>query len=129
MLIGLALGLAIAQPSLDRALTDLKDARESLATEIVEMSNTGVSIISTMYNNTTSVLNLTVGNSGSSVIEMSDLDVLLNGTYIINATSSGGYLYPGQTRIMSLSNVTDPRSVKVIGPWGISDMTSSIRRS
>ncbi|MGA1866082.1 MAG: hypothetical protein ACMUFK_01300 [Thermoplasmatota archaeon] len=99
-----------------------------MATEMVEISNTGIAIVSALYNNTTSVLNLTLCNSGSSVMEISDIDVLLNGTYRTGATPSEGYLYPGQTRTLSMSNVTDPRSLKVIGPWGISDTTTSLGR-
>ncbi|MBN1391053.1 MAG: hypothetical protein JXA22_10480 [Candidatus Thermoplasmatota archaeon] len=126
LLIGLMIGLTVAQPSLDRALTDLKDARESIATEIVELKNTDMELISTFHNDTTSVLNLTIGNSGSSVMELSDLDVLVNGTYA--ASGPVGYLYPGQTLTLSVKNVTDLRSVKVVGPWGISVMTSTIGR-
>lgn len=118
----------IAQPSLDQALEDLKDARESVIEEMTNLRNTGISIGSASYNNTTSVLNLTLENDGSNVITLSEVDVLLNGTLISTGLTSLDYFYPGQEKRLSLNNVTDPRSVKVIGPWGISDTTATIVR-
>jgi archaellum component FlaF (FlaF/FlaG flagellin family) len=111
---------------MDSAMNDLKEARESVTKELTEMSETRLSIVSASYNNTTSVLVVTMGNEGSNVIPLEDLDLLLNGTYVSRGTSTAGYIYPGQTHSVNLSNVTDPRSVKVVGPWGISDSTSRI---
>jgi archaellum component FlaF (FlaF/FlaG flagellin family) len=118
----------LAQPSLDHALEDLKDARESVASEMMEMRNTGVSIVSAFHNNTTSVLNISIMNSGSSVLTASEVDLLLNGTYLSGGLGSSRYIYPGQTATLTVNNVTEPRSVKVVGPFGISDTTSSIKR-
>jgi archaellum component FlaF (FlaF/FlaG flagellin family) len=128
LLIGLLAGLMLAQPSFDRALDDLKGARESVVEEMTNLQNTGISITSVIHNSTTSVLNLTVENDGSIVITMSDVDILLNGTYISTGMTSLDYFYPGQDLTFSLTNITDPRSIKVVGPWGISDTTTMIVR-
>lgn len=111
---------------MDSALDDIKDARESITEEITQMSGTRLSIVSASYNNTTSVLNMTMENDGSYVIPMNDLDLLLNGTYVTGVLGDTGYIYPGQLHSVSLSNVTDPRSIKIVGTWGISDTTSKI---
>ena len=71
-------------------------------------------------------MNLTLENDGSEVITLSEVDLLLNGTYIKGGLGSSGYFYPGQVTTFSLSKITDPRSVKVVGPYGISDTTTSI---
>jgi len=120
------MAIVIAQPALDSALDDLKDARESVTREIMEMRNTDISIVSALHNNTTSVLNLTVENSGSSVLSLADLNILVNGTFMRPGFGNDGFLYPGQEKMVSLLNMTDPLSVKVVGPWGISDTVSSI---
>ncbi len=126
LLMGMITGLLLAQPSMDRAIEDMKDARESVAEELTEISSTRISLVSVNYNNTTSVLNLTMENDGSNVIPLEDFDLLLNGTYVSGGIGNTGYFYPGEIHSVSLSNVTDPRSVKIIGPWGISDSTSNI---
>jgi archaellum component FlaF (FlaF/FlaG flagellin family) len=127
-MIGLATGLMLAQPSIDRAIGDLRDARDSVTGEMVEIQNTGIAIAGASFNNTTSVLNVTVLNTGSNVLSLDSLDILLNGTYIKGIFEEYGFIYPGQERLVSLSNVTDPRSVKVIGPWGISVATMDISK-
>jgi len=94
----------------------------------MEMRNTDISIISALHNNTTSVLNLTVENSGSSVLSLSDMNVIVNGTFVRSGFGTDGFLYPGQEMTISLSNMSGPRSVKGVGPWGISDTITSIGR-
>ena len=128
LLVGLLAGLMIAQPSLDQALEDLKDARESLVEEMTSLKNTKITINSANFNNTTSVLNITLENDGSNEISMEDLDILLNGTFVAGGVDNSGYFYPGQEHMVSLKNITDPRSVKVVGPWGISDTATKIGR-
>ncbi|MGA1848909.1 MAG: hypothetical protein ACMUHB_06180 [Thermoplasmatota archaeon] len=127
-MIGLATGLMLAQPSIDKALTDLRDARDSVTGEMVDIQNTGIAIAQASFNNTTSVLNVTVLNTGSSVLPLDSLDFLLNGSYIREVFEEYGFIYAGQKHLASLSNVTDPRSVKVIGPWGISATTTEISK-
>jgi archaellum component FlaF (FlaF/FlaG flagellin family) len=125
-MIGLATGLMLAQPSIDRALTDLRDARDSATGEMVDIQNTGIAIAGASFNNTTSVLNVTVLNTGSNVVALDSLDILLNGTYIEGIFEEYGFIYPGEEHLETLSNVTDPRSVRIIGPWGISVTTMDI---
>jgi archaellum component FlaF (FlaF/FlaG flagellin family) len=127
-MIGLATGLMLAQPSIDKALTDLRDARDSATGEMVDIQNTGIAIAQASFNNTTSVLNVTVSNTGSTVLPLDSLDILLNGTYIKGIFEEYGFIYPGQEHLTSLSNVTDPRSVKLIGPWGLSVTTTEISK-
>jgi archaellum component FlaF (FlaF/FlaG flagellin family) len=118
----------LAHPSMDRALEDIKDARESVVEEMTSLRNTGFSISSVGHNNTTSVMNLTLENDGSDVISLSEVDILLNGTYVVGGIGTIGYFYPGEVRTFSLTNITDPISVKVVGPWGISETTTTITR-
>lgn len=116
----------LAQPSLDRAMEDIRGANDEVQGSMVDIANTRFEVRSASYNNTTSILNVTLENTGSNTIEMEQVDLLLNGTIIDGSRLPSGFLYPGQIRNLSLSNITDPRSLKVIGPYGISDTTSDI---
>ncbi|MFW3145467.1 MAG: hypothetical protein ACMUIE_01485 [Thermoplasmatota archaeon] len=125
-MIGLMAGLMLAQPSLDRAMEDLREAKEGATSSMVDIANTRFEVKSASYNNTTSVLNITLENTGSETIEMGQVDLLLNGTFIDGSRLPSGFFYPGQIKNLSLSNITDPRSIKMIGPYGISDSTTNI---
>ncbi|MFO8050252.1 MAG: hypothetical protein R6V01_00955 [Thermoplasmatota archaeon] len=116
----------LAQPSLDRAVDDLEEARSTASKELVSLKNTDLFIASAGHNNTTLVLNITVQNSGSTVVRMEHIDLLLNGTLMDTSDHDGEFLYPGCSRVVSFGNMTDPRSVRMVGPWGITDSTTSI---
>lgn len=120
-MIGLLTGIMLAQPSIDRTIDDLKEARSGASDELIEMKNTDVSVSSAMYNNTTSVLNVSVMNTGSTVIGAADIDILVNGTLVDTSADDGLLLYPGKTWKSTVRNITDPASLRIVGPWGISD--------
>ena len=124
--LGLATGLLLAQPSIDSAIEDLRDAREGMFQEMSSMRNTDFEISSASFNNTTSYLNLTVRNTGSNILRINEMDMLVNGTYLLVVDVESTYIYPGQEQPFSLTNITDPRSIKLIGPWGISCTTNTI---
>jgi archaellum component FlaF (FlaF/FlaG flagellin family) len=127
ILIGLVTGLMLAQPSLDNAINDLEEARDENTEMSLALSNSGISIGSVSFNNTTNVLNLTIVNEGAQVILTSDINILLNGT-MATWTSPVTYVYPDSNLDVSLNNVTDPRSLKVIERFGIADQTRTIIR-
>lgn len=120
ILIGLAIGLMAAQPSLDNAIKDLQKAERESQDMSRSMSNSGISIAQASYNNTTSVLNLTIRNDGSAVMETEDIDILINGT-MVSWDPDDIYLYPSRGLHVTLSNITDPRSLMVVERYGISD--------
>ena len=125
ILIGLVVGLMAAQPSLDSAIGDMQDARNEGQEMARILSNSDISIAQASYNNTTSVLHITIMNEGSMVIETMDIDILVNGT-VVAWTPDEIYIYPSRELDVTLSNTTDPRSIMVVDRFGISDHTESI---
>jgi archaellum component FlaF (FlaF/FlaG flagellin family) len=126
ILIGVVIGLILAEPSLEDAMDDLRETREDNSERSLNLANTRVELASANFNNTTKTLNFTVRNTGSSVLEVKHLDLLVNGTW--NAADFGGteYIYPADEVLASIKNVSEPVSVKVVTRFGISDQTSEI---
>lgn len=126
ILMGLVVGLIIAQPSLEEAMEDLREIRKETTDLSLGLANSRISISSATHNNTTSVLNVTIQNEGSDVIDISDLDLLLNGTWKEWDPGNTIYIYPSKEVQATLRNVTDPISIKIIDRYGISDQTEDI---
>ncbi len=119
ILLGFVIGLSIAQPSIQSASDDLKDAREELSEELLEIRNTDLSISSCDLNGSTSVMNLTVSNGGTTVWDVGEVHLLVNGTIVPSRLFPSTYCYPNQELLIRADNVTSPSSVMVVGPWGV----------
>lgn len=118
ILLGFVIGISVALPSIQSAGDDLKGAREELSKELLEIRNTDLSISSCDLNATTSVMNLTLSNSGTTVWDVGEVNVLVNGTIVPSSVPST-YCYPNQELLIRVDNVTSPSSVMVVGPWGV----------
>ncbi len=123
--LGLIVGFLLAQPSIESAVDDLKEAREDIQDEMVSMKNTDIELVSASQNNTTKVLNVTIRNGGSTVFSTSELAILINGTIISPRFDPAGYLYPSQTTRAEIRDCYRPIFIKVVGPWGISKQVSN----
>lgn len=119
ILLGFVIGLSVAQPSIQSASDDLKDAREELSEELLEIRNTDLSISSCDLNGSTSVMNLTLSNGGTTVWDVGEIHVLVNGTIVPSRPAPSTYCYPNQELLIRVDNVTSPSSVMVVGPWGV----------
>ncbi|MGA1821307.1 MAG: hypothetical protein ACMUIG_02125 [Thermoplasmatota archaeon] len=128
-MMGFVIGALLAQPALDESIEDLKDARIETSDQFVELANTDFSIESAEYNSTTDVLNISIKNNGAGVIERDDINTLIDGWIVDSPFGEGLYVYPTQTATQTVNNVTDPGSVAVIGPYGISRITDNIVRT
>lgn len=125
ILIGLMMGLMAAQPSLDNAMEHMKEVKDDSRDLSTTLASTDISISYASFNNTTSVLNVTVRNDGSTIMETNGVDILVNGT-IESWTPDEIYLYPSREMRISILNITDPRSVLVVERYGLSDHTETI---
>jgi len=125
ILIGLMIGLMAAQPSLDNAMDHLKEVKDDSRDLSTTLASTDISISSASFNNTTSVLNVTIRNDGSTIMETNGVDILVNGT-IESWTHDEIYLYPSREMRISILNITDPISVMVVERYGLSDHTETI---
>jgi len=129
LLLGLLVGLAVAQPSMDQAVKDLREAREGAASELSGIKNTDISIGLVSYNSTTTTLSLTIVNEGAEVLDLGEVDIMVNGTWVDGGPAMEGYLYPQGSVDVTLTNIVDPRSIRAVAPWGIADQTEDIIRT
>lgn len=128
-MMGFVIGALLAQPALDASIEDLKDARIETSDQMIEMANTDFSIESVEYNSTTSVLNMTIKNDGAEVLDRENMNTMIDGRMVDASFGSGLYIYPTQTVSATVTNVTDPGSVAVVGPFGISRVTDDVVRT
>ena len=126
IMLGLMSGLVLAGPSIDSAISDLRDARQSSIDELVDVKGTSFEVVSMDLNTTSDVLRISVRNTGSTVIGLADTVVLFNGTMHNYRSSDGDLLYPGTTLELVLKDVPGPGTVRVVGPWGISVQTDKM---
>jgi archaellum component FlaF (FlaF/FlaG flagellin family) len=126
ILVGVVIGLILAEPSLEDAADDLRETRKESSEKTLEIMNTRMEMTSVSLNNTTKVLNITISNTGSTVIEIRHLDVLVNGTWT-NADFGGGeYIYPSGEVRAGINGIYGVSSVKIVSRYGIADQTSEI---
>jgi archaellum component FlaF (FlaF/FlaG flagellin family) len=126
ILVGVVIGLILAEPSLEDAADDLRETRKESSEKSLEIMNTRMEMTSVSLNNTTKVLNITISNTGSTVIEIRHLDVLVNGTWT-NADFGGGeYIYPSGEVRAGIEGIYEVSTVKIVSRYGIADQTSEI---
>lgn len=119
VLMGAVIGLAISQPHIDRAIGDLRSAREDLMDSAISIGNTDFSIEEASYNNTTGDLMIGVFNSGSEPLERTGFQFLLDGVLWAPDSKGDPLIYPGVTALYTFDNVTKPLSVRIVGPFGL----------
>ena len=127
ILIGIVIGLILAEPSLEEAMDDLKETRKESSEKSLDLVNTRIKMTSVIFNNTTGQLKITLENIGSTVLEIRHLDLLLNGTWTAPDFGNENYIFPSGQVVATLSSVIDPLSVKVVTRYGISDQTTDIQ--
>jgi len=119
LVFGMVVALALAQPSLDSAKNELEDAREEASKELVSIRSTEFSITSCTHNNTTGRLNVTIRNSGATVIPVDELSFVVDGYLRSLSSDCGKNLYPLGSCLFYVKNVTTPSRLRVVGPYGI----------
>ncbi|OYT47584.1 hypothetical protein B6U83_04780 [Thermoplasmatales archaeon ex4484_36] len=79
IMVGLVTGLLLIQHDVDVALDDLKETTEEWKRSQTMLKNTDFEISSAFYNNTTSALRVNIKNSGSEVIPIAEVVLLVDG--------------------------------------------------
>jgi flagellar protein FlaF len=111
--------------AVNTANDDLRDAKLGEDARLRERLDTSIAIINGSANGTAVFLNLT--NSGSSVIHVMTLDVLVNGTLYtqnittreVNGIAATNLWAPGQTlRLVIAAPASTPATVKLVADSG-----------
>jgi archaellum component FlaF (FlaF/FlaG flagellin family) len=119
VLLGIIVGILVAQPNIDRAMEDLKDARTEYSESMLGIRNTQFSIGGAIYNTTNKELKMDLINTGTAVIEGSVIDIILDGT-MASSTGMSARIYPGDKVTLTIKSAVKPASVIAVGPYGIS---------
>jgi archaellum component FlaF (FlaF/FlaG flagellin family) len=126
ILVGVVIGLILAEPSLEDAMDDLRETRKESTEKSLDLANTRISMTSVVFNNTTKVLNITLSNIGSTVIEIRHLDILINGNWTTPDFGGEDYIYPSGQVTARMEDIEETLSVKVVTRYGVADQTSDI---
>ena len=118
IMLGIIVGLMVAQPEMEKAMEDLREARSGMAEEITALKGTDISI-KAEHNNTSGQLLVSVSNTGSEAIAASDLDLFVDGIMAAPSSISDSMLYPGSECELTLSVSARPDSIRVVGPYGV----------
>jgi archaellum component FlaF (FlaF/FlaG flagellin family) len=112
-------GIVLAQPNIDQAMDDLKEAREGYSKELLDTRNTDFNVNGAVYNTTNKELRITLTNTGCTVIEGSEVDIMLDGVMTNPTSGLSGHIYPGGSSTLILKSSMKPTSISVCGPYGI----------
>jgi archaellum component FlaF (FlaF/FlaG flagellin family) len=124
LLLGLVVGIMIAQPNVNEAMEDLREARSGIVEEVTALKGLDISM-SAEHNNTSGELTIAVVNVGSEVIDREDMDLIVDGVMISPSEVPYGILYPGDEMDLRLNNVSRPSSIRVVCPYGVTFQTGS----
>lgn len=122
VLLGLVMGVLVAQPNIDQAMDDLKEARADYSAELLGIRNTQFTLENATYNSTSKTVEVVMANTGTTVIGGSEIDVLVDGIITQPSSGPGQWVYPGSVTTIALKSQSKPASVVLVGPYGISKM-------
>jgi len=103
----------------------VQDAREDRADRSLERANTDIEITTVNYNTAASYLNVTVVNTGSTELAVSDVDVLTNNSYqtgyetTVDGTAGTDLWLPQETLAINVSVSPQPSRVKLVTGPGV----------
>jgi len=103
----------------------INDAREAQADSTLEQQNTDIVIRDVTYDSTNGYVNITVDNTGSSELAVSDVDVLVDNDYrtgyrsaVEDDTATDLWL-PQETLELNVTVSTGPSRVKIVSGPGV----------
>lgn len=129
IMVGLTTGLILIQHDVDVALNHLKETSEEWRRSQTMLKNTDFEIISATFNNTTSALRVNLKNTGSEVIPISEVVLLVDGVVTSFNTTGGqssSYIYPGESVTLTSTAGSAPSRVRVVVSWGVARTSNDI---
>lgn len=102
------------------------EARDDRQEQLLDRRNTAIAVTSAVYNNTTSTLNLSVVNEGSTTLSVNGTTVLVDNEYTstasarVDGTAATDLWEPGETMTLNVSTA-EPTRVKVVTEYGVAE--------
>ena len=121
------IGFGMFYTATANSFEQINDARDAQADRTLERANTEIALTDVTYNRTADSLNITARNTGTTDLELSEVDVLSNNTYLtdyrtaVETDETTDLWLPREQLVVNATGITaDPgRATIVTGP-GIS---------
>ncbi len=130
------LGVLIASGTLYTAAAgtaeQVVDARDAESEELLDRRNTAIDVTEVVHNNSSSTLNVTVANDGTTGLSVDDTSLLVDNEYVLpNATAVDGdattdVWAPDARLVFTVDTDTTPDRVKVVAENGIAASNATV---
>ncbi|WP_332897795.1 hypothetical protein [Haladaptatus sp. CMSO5] len=124
--IGLLVAVGTLYPAMEHADERVFDARDAHDDRALDQRNTAITVTQTTYNATLNELTVTVENTGSTTLSVTQTDLLVDGAYQASRTTSVGgdanrtVWVSGETLTITVTGVVpQPSRVKVVTEYGV----------
>ena len=124
------LGLFIAAGTMftttSATVEQIGEAEDDRQEQLLDRRNTEIAVTSAVYNNSTSTLNLSVSNGGSTTLSVNGTTVLVDNEYTptasarVDGTAATDLWEPGETMALNVSTA-EPTRVKVVTEYGVAE--------
>ncbi|WP_135305672.1 flagellin [Haloarcula amylovorans] len=125
--VAMFIGFGMFYSATANGFENVNDARDAQADRTLEQQNTAIGLTSAVYNTTTDSLNVTVTNTGSTELAVSDVDLLANNRYLtgyrttVEGDETTDLWLPEERLVINATGVTtDPGRVKLVTGPGVS---------
>ncbi|WP_247731197.1 flagellin [Halovivax limisalsi] len=135
LFIGLFVAIGIAFPAFETAYDRQTEAFDDREDRALDVRNTAIEA-NASYNETADELTVNATNVGSTTISVEDMDLLVDGAYVVesNYTTVVGsdgtersLVQPGERVQLTVSNVTEPPDrVKVVTGLGVAETITEV---
>jgi len=125
ILIGGLIAFSFAFSAVNNGYERVSEAQQQQEDRQLLQTNSDVGIANATHDATASELTVHVNNTGSAVLTIEELSLLVDGTYRGNLTTSvdgdneTSVLLPGEQLVMTLEQTTQPDRVKVVAGTGV----------
>ncbi|ERG89442.1 MAG: putative archaeal flagellar protein F [halophilic archaeon J07HX5] len=134
ILIGAVISFSTFYPAIMTTYTTHSDAIRDQSDRIVAQLNTDFAATNASYNATNESVTVTINNTGPEPLDISRLDVLVDGEYISSAArtatvvgrSSTRAVLANETLTIDVPATTEPERVKVISETGVARIVEVI---
>ena len=125
IVVGLLVSAATLYPAADRYAERRSEAMNAHQERVLTQQNTAIETVNTTYNASTDRLDVSVRNTGSSTLTVSETDLLVDGEYVLLADTTVGddaatdLWAPGEILTITIAEPSTPNRIKVVTGPGI----------
>jgi flagellar protein FlaF len=135
ILIGGLIAFSFAFGAMNNGYERVSEAQEERDDRELLRANSDVAIANATYDSNASSLEVTVTNTGSAELEVSEVSLLVDGEYRSNVTTAIGgdaatdVFLPGEALSMTVEQSVQPDRVKVVAGTGVAATSTEVNAS